>query len=297
MAIAPQDVGSQDAASQDAASQDAASQHTASQNTAPQDVTIPAKSGTIAGVAFGPVGEAHGTLIVLHDIYGLDEATRGAAARLASLGYAVVAPDLFTSQGAPPDTSSEAALLDYTSALFDTRVVDDVLAAVAYAGGGDPSTRIGIVGWGWGGAYALMAAAYDSSILAALNIGGAITYPTLTANRPGSPLNFVANIGGALFAAFPGGDPQFPEIEVERMGGRIVEHDKRGEIKFYPDAPPRFWRDDSLPQTQALWRRIANFIDEYVREGEVEPGDEASLRSPQGIPDSGYPNEQSRLHA
>ena len=81
------------------------------------------------------------------------------------------------------------------------------------------------------------------------------------------------------------------------MGGRIVEHDKRGEIKFYPDAPPRFWRDDSLPQTQALWRRIANFIDEYVREGELEPGDEATHQSPQGIPDSGYPNEQSRLHA
>ncbi len=143
--------------------------------------------------------------------------------------------------------------------------------------------QLGIVGWGWGGAYALMAAAHDARIRVAVDIGGDVTYPVLTAQKPGSPLNFVGDIEGALFAAFPENDPQIPRNEIERLRFRIIDHDKRGEVKVYPNTPPHFWRDESLPQTQLLWRRVEAFLGEHIAEQEAWG--------------EGYPNEESRLHA
>jgi carboxymethylenebutenolidase len=281
------------------------------QNIVPQNVSISTQNGDVPALLFSGAGSESGgasgdsgspsqsAIVMLHDIYGIDDATREAAARVAALGYSVIVPDLFASSGGLPDAADETAMRDYVSTLSDTRVVHDALSAINLVSGGQnaATARIGVLGWGMGGAYAMMTAAYNSNILVAINVGGEISYPVLTAPKPGSPLNFVANLGGALLAAYPGNDPMFPEIEVERLSARLVEHDKRGEVKVYPDAPPRFWRDASLPQTQALWRRIEHFLDEYLREDEVEPGDSATHLSPQGIPDSGYPNEESRLHA
>jgi carboxymethylenebutenolidase len=287
------------------------------QHIVPQNVSISTQNGDVPALLFPGAGSGDdavpgadpasgdsgsptlSAIVMLHDIDGIDDVTQQAASRLAASGYTVVVPDLFASSGGPQDVEDETAMRDYVSTLSDTRVVQEALSAVNFVSGSQnaATARIGVIGWGMGGAYAMMTAAYNSNILVAVNVGGEISYPVLTAQKPGSPLNFVANLGGALLAAYPGNDPMFPEIEVERLGARLVEHDKRGEVKVYPDAPPRFWRDASLPQTQALWRRIEHFLDEYLREDEVEPGDSATHLSPQGIPDSGYPNEESRLHA
>jgi dienelactone hydrolase len=223
-------------------------------------------------------------LVVLHDHYGPDDFTHQTAARLASLGYIVVTPDLFTATGAPADTSDNA-LLAYTLGIPDSRLVDDTLAALDWLtqDARVDASRLGIVGWGWGGAYALMAAAHDARVQAAADIAGHLTYPVLTAQKPGSPLNFVGNIEGALLAVFPGKDPLFPEIEVERLVQQLTDQDRRGEVKIYDDAPPRFWRDENLSQTRLLWRRLENFLAEACAEPETY--------------DLSYPNEESRLHA
>lgn len=292
-----------------------ASQTQTSQAQTSQNIIVPAPGGELPAALFlppqtGASDEAENTdaapsrrpaLVVLHDFYGLDDATREAAARLAGLGYVTLAPDVFASTGGlpqgetPDDAPSEAALLDYTHSLFDTQIVGAVVAALdALAARPEvDAARLGVVGWGWGGAYALMAAAHDPRVRVAADIGGAISYPALTPQKPGSPLNFVANLQGALFAAFAGSDPLFPAIEVERLSARLVEHDKHGEVKVYHEAPPRFWRDPSLPATAALWRRLENFL----RDNLMEPENEAAFLSLQGVADAGYPNEASRLHA
>jgi carboxymethylenebutenolidase len=227
-------------------------------------------------------------LVVLHDVHGLDAWTEQAAARLAALGYVAVAPDLYARSGPPQDTTSEAAMYDFTNSLHDSELVNDALSALDWLAAREDvdSTRLGVIGWGWGGAYALMAGAHDARVITVADIAGAITYPVLTAKKPGSPLNFIADIEGTVFAAFPASDPLIPMNEIERLRGRLVEHDKRGEVKVYPDAPSRFWRDDTLPQTSHLWRRLENFL--YTNLTAPEESME---------PIGDYPNEESRLHA
>lgn len=294
-----------------------------SQTQTSQSVTVPAPGGDLPAALVVPpqtgmdaankMSETNGmneaspalsrypALLVLHDFYGLDDATRQAAERLSALGYVTLAPDVFASTGGLPqgetadDAPAEGVLLDHAMSLFDTRVTQAALAALESLAARDDvdANRVGIVGWGWGGAYALMAAAHDTRPRVAVDIGGTISYPALTPQKPGSPLNFVANLQGALFAAFAGADPLFPQNEIDRLRGRMIEHDKRGEVKIYHEAPPRFWRDPSLPSTAALWLRLENFL----RDNLFEPENEAAFLNPQGIAGDGYPNEQSRLHA
>jgi carboxymethylenebutenolidase len=265
-----------------------------------ESISVPTRYGTInAGLwapsaGDSPAGTRSPGLILLHDFYGMDEHTRAAAARLSAMGFKVLAPDLFTN-GGPTDTSSDAALADWTVTVSDSKIVAQIRGALD-ALAAQPSvdtSKLGIVGWGWGGTYSLLAAAHDRRPTAVADIGGDISYAVLTANRPGSPLNFVANLEAALFAAFPGDDPAFPVNEAERLRARLTEHDKRGEVKVYPDAPARFWRQESLPQTVNLWRRLEGFLRFNILPREEQP----ELPMPQAHPEDGYPNEESRIHA
>lgn len=234
-------------------------------------------------------------LLVLHDIYGLDDFTKSVAERLVPQGFDVATPDLFadapakaeTEAKAGDDSAAPADFTDYADTLSDAKIVENIIAALdkvhsqtAFSG-----SPVGIIGWGWSGAHALMAAAHDARFSVVADIGGVITYPVQTAQRPGSPLNFLANIEGALFAAFPGADTTFPPNEIARLRGQMTNQDKRGEIKVYDQAPARFWRDADLPQTAQLWRRLEGFLREHMQEdGEIDE-------------EGGYPNEESRLHA
>lgn len=254
-------------------------------NVSVHDVLIPTRGGELPAWYFAAASapESAPALVVIHDWYGRDDATREAAARLAE-HYHVLVPDLFATVTLP-ESPTDASQSDFVQGLPDSRLVADVLAAVDWLAGqaGVGAESLGVVGWGWGGAYALMAAGHDSRLRVAADIGGAISYAAYTPKRPGSPLNFVANLEGALFAAFAGNDPHFPRIEVERLRARLVEHDKRGEVKIYEEAPPRFWRARAEPFTDLLWRRLENFLRDNM--GHAEAFGE------------GYPNEASRLHA
>ena len=239
-------------------------------------------------------------LLVLHDIYGLDDFTKSVAERLVPQGFDVATPDLFVAAPAKaqPETkegegdkesAAPADFTDYADTLSDAKIVESIIAALdkvsAQVGSG---SQVGIIGWGWSGAYALMAAAHDARFSVVADIGGVITYPVQTAQRPGSPLNFLANIEGTLFAAFAGADPSFPANEIGRLRSQMINQDKRGEIKVYDQAPARFWRDADLPQTAQLWRRLEGFLREHMIE-DISP-DEIDE-------EGGYPNEASRLHA
>lgn len=237
-----------------------------------------------ANDATRPVAPA---LVVLPDFYGFDEAFQSAAARLCGLGYTVLAPDLTAQTDLPTPDAAPSDLDDWVLKQSDAANVKKALSALGFLRAQevvDPE-RLGILGWGWSGALALMAAGHGDALRVVCDIGGTITYPVLTANRPGSPLNFLADVEAVIFAAFAGQDLAFPDDEIRRLRTHIVDNAKNGEVKSY-DAPARFWRNDTLPQTQAFWRRLGNFLAENL----------AGTRA--GIEPLGeYPNQEARIQA
>lgn len=259
----------------------------------PQNLTLHDASGAVAATLWRPHADADAAssrapiLVMLPDYYGLDEALQNAAARVCALGYMVLVPDILAGTNVPAPDAAPDELGDWALKQSDSANVNRVLRAIESAREleGADAERVGVLGWGWSGALALIAAGHGAPVRVACDIGGTISYPVTTANRPGSPLNFVADLNATFFAAFASEDEAFPDEEIRRLHARLVEHEKSGEVKVY-QAPAHFWRDDSLPQTQAFWRRLTHFLAENL--SGTEEGNE---------PLGAYPNEEARLQA
>src|SRR3954451_4683990 len=94
-------------------------------------------------------------VVVLHELFGLNDDIREQAERLAAAGYLAVAPDLFTAGGRVRCIRSVfRALLSRSGP-----AVDDIAAARTYlAQHADCTGKVGVIGFCMGGGFALLTA-------------------------------------------------------------------------------------------------------------------------------------------
>jgi carboxymethylenebutenolidase len=101
-------------------------------------------------------------VVMIHEIFGLDDVMRAQADRLASLGYLTLAVDLFSAGG------TKRCLVSTMSAMIRGRgrAFADIAAARDYlAGSADCTGKIGVIGFCIGGGFALLSASagYDAA--------------------------------------------------------------------------------------------------------------------------------------
>ena len=128
-----------------------------------------------------PSERAVAGVLVLHPWWGLNDDTRGYADRLASAGFAAVAPDLYDGEVA---TTIEDA--DRLSTSLNEDAADAIaLAAVDVLGEatGDPSLRLGAIGFSMGSAWALWLPVHRPEIVASVTYYGTLDGPSLTRAR------------------------------------------------------------------------------------------------------------------
>jgi carboxymethylenebutenolidase len=182
-----------------------------------------------------PDGNGNGAAIVLAtEAYGINDFTRGVVTELAVLGYVVLAPDYYRGDG-PTDPEN---YLDFTEvmasidALDFARATHDVMACMEHARGladVDPA-RIGVWGYCTGGTLALLAAALDRRLAAAvIFFPSQPTFPELTAKRPVQPIDLLWNVACPMQLLY--GDQDFlvdvmPEVD-RRLDQWGVEHEMR----------------------------------------------------------------------
>jgi carboxymethylenebutenolidase len=135
-----------------------------------------------------PSGKPCGLVVVVSEIFGVNDHIRAVADGYAADGYLAVAPALFdrvTRRYEAGYTQLEIAAgvavmkeIDWDTAL------KDVAAAIAF---GNSAGKAGIVGYCWGGAVAWVAAARLSGLTCAVSYyGGSI--PSLLAEKPQIPI-------------------------------------------------------------------------------------------------------------
>ncbi len=165
------------------------------------------------------VGARPEGLVVLHDVFGLTSQMRGTARRLAAEGFSTFAPDFF--EGRVTDDETKGGLwahrLNWKAAIERVRAS---VAALAHAGQG---ARVGVVGFGLGGAVAVAAAAHVPQIAACVTFYGIPTTERADLLR----------ITCAVQGHFGNQDKQFTRDRVDAVESRLRDNGVRVEFFRY----------------------------------------------------------------
>lgn len=195
-------------------------------------------------------------VVVIHEIFGLNENIRDIARRFAREGYAALAVDLFSA-------GSRAACMTHIFYGILVRplrngVVGDLRAALDVLRGRPEveAQRVGVIGFCMGGSYALQLACVDEDLRAASVFYG---------QNP-RPLDAVAD-ACPIVGSYP--EKDFTASAARQLEERLEAHRVAHDIEIYPNARHSFF-NDTAPAYNAeaatdAWKRTLMFFDEHLQ--------------------------------
>jgi carboxymethylenebutenolidase len=239
-------------------------------------------NGPLSAYRAEPVGELRGALIVIHEIWGLVDHIKNVADRFAAEGYLVIAPDLLSGVGVPPEVGQEINRLMFSSdeaersaaqplmrekmapmrvpeygvwAVAALKRVVDYLAAIPEVDG-----RIGVLGFCFGGTYSFALAAADGRVRSAVPFYGA---PPETSD--------LAAIRCPVFALYGGTDERLIE-SLPAVTAAMKDAGVDFISRVYPEAGHAFFNDTNsvmynAEAAQDAWTRTIEFLRETVAPG------------------------------
>ncbi|MGD9762869.1 MAG: dienelactone hydrolase family protein [Candidatus Binatia bacterium] len=227
-------------------------------------IAIKAPDGQMSGHLVRPAApRRYPAVLVIMEAFGLNDHIKGVAARVATQGYAALAPDVYYREKnnvVAYDQLPDAIRL--MSRLADDKIAADISAAVQYLQSQDfvRADRIGIMGFCMGGRISFLSACRIPGIAASVPFyGGGI----------GALLGEASNIQCPMLLFFGGQDAYIPNDEVARIEKALSELGKRAEVKLYPDAPHGFFCDerDSYRADTArdAWKHLNAFLAEHLQ--------------------------------
>ncbi|MFF3573767.1 dienelactone hydrolase family protein [Nocardia jiangxiensis] len=181
-------------------------------------------------------------VVMIHEIFGLDDGMRGHADRLAEFGYLTLAVDLFSAG------STARCLAATMTAMMrgHGRAFADISAAHDYlAGSPDCTGKIGVIGFCIGGGFALLTA-NDGFDAAAVNYG---QLPRHLDEAVAGACPIVGNYGGR--------DPSLRGA-ADRLDAALDKAEVIHDVKEYPAASHAFLNDTEVgPRVLRPLLRIA----------------------------------------
>ena len=240
-------------------------------STIAEELSISTADGSMTGYAFMPEGDGpHPAVIVIQEIFGVDDHIKDVARRFAAEGYYAVAPDLFYRQGAgltvSYDNREEAFALRATTT--PEGITADLNALVAHLDGdARANSSVGIVGYCFGGGVVYLAShAVPGISAAAIYYGGGIVPRD---DAPAGAPNGLDNAGAVacpVIGFWGEEDAGIPVAHVERIEAALKDAGKDVEFHVYKGAGHGFFcdgrgsynkeaSDDAWPRTLAFFKR------------------------------------------
>jgi carboxymethylenebutenolidase len=206
-------------------------------------------------------------VIVVHEIFGLDEHIKDVARRFTAQGFVAFAPDLFDGhENVPADKTNLADMRKCWSGIPDATFVEDLQALYAMAQA-DPRVKrdnIGVIGYCRGGAIAYMFGASTPGVAWIGDYYGRVKYQDLTATKAKHPIDYTETLTSPVIGLFSGQDELIPKEHVQELEGRIKAKGLRNEFVIYDDAKHAFFNDarpfyDEKAAKDA-WKRTIEFV-------------------------------------
>ena len=205
-------------------------------------------------------------VVMVHEVFGIDENMQAQMLRLASAGYVVVMPDLYSRGGMRKCLTATFKAL----AAGEGQAFLDIESAKSYLNvRTDVTDRVGVIGFCMGGGFALLLARND--------------YDAAVSNYGMLPKNMSEVLSGAcpILGNYGGKDKQLSGAK-QKLDACLTELKVEHDIKEYPDAGHAFMNprqgggpvfgtllkiSGTKPNPGAAkdaWRRIESFFAEHL---------------------------------
>lgn len=196
-------------------------------------------------------------VIVIHEWWGLNDDVRAMADRIAAEGYVVLAVDLFAGRSA--DSPADARALMVRVVESPDLAEDNIRQAYQFLVESGQAPRIGVLGWDFGGGWAL-----NTAILFADDLDAAVIFygPVTDDAERLAPLNVpILGLFGARDRGIPVATVRGFEQTLESLGKNV-------EIEIYPDAAHAFANPASANFNESVagqaWTRALEFLDRHL---------------------------------
>lgn len=205
-------------------------------------------------------GEIRGSVVMIHEWWGLNDNVRGMAERLAGEGYRVLAVDLYN--GVVAETPDQAGQL-YRGAMGDRAALRAHLSAAFNALEALPNAgRIAMMGWCMGGLGTLEGAlALPERLAAAVIYYGDVSRRSVEELRP---------LQMPILGLFGEADRGIPADTVRAFGERLALAGVSADIHIYPGAGHAFanpsGRNYLAEPAADAWRRTLAFFETHLAE-------------------------------
>jgi carboxymethylenebutenolidase len=199
-------------------------------------------------------------ILVIHEVFGLNDHIKSIADRLAAEGYNALAPNFFVRAADPPkDASDVAALRKAASSIPNEVAIGDMQAGLNFLKTvKDVRPRFASIGFCMGGGFSYQIATHTT------DLAGAVIFYGRT------PIELVPQVSCPLLASFGGLDQGIPPEKVKEFEDALKKAGKQADIKIYADAKHGFF-NDSRPEAYNpvaaadAWQRTLKFFNERLR--------------------------------
>jgi len=197
-------------------------------------------------------------VLIIHEIYGLNENIRDIARRFAQVGYVALAVDLFSIGRSRALCVLATMRSVYANASKSAHMgaLDDAIQFLQ-ADAQVNAQRLGVVGFCMGGGYAVALAVHNQQVKAA-----SVFY---VSGGP-KPLDAVSTIC-PLVGSFP--EKDFASTgQGQKLEGLLTQYQRPHDIKFYPDTKHSFFNDTikayNPPAATDAWQRTLGFFEKHI---------------------------------
>jgi carboxymethylenebutenolidase len=204
--------------------------------------------------------EATGDLpavVVIHEWWGLNDNIRAMTRRLAGEGYQALAVDLYG--GASADTPDGATKLMNGVMSNPAPATDNLKQAVAYLKG-KGATRIGVIGWCFGGGWSL-----QTALLGGGDIKATVIYYGHLETDPAK----LAALKSPVIGFFGAADNSIPAASVHAFEAELKKEGKPVEVHIYDGAGHAFANASGgnyKPEAaKDAWQRTTVFLAKYLK--------------------------------
>ncbi|MBE9117008.1 dienelactone hydrolase family protein [Lusitaniella coriacea LEGE 07157] len=211
-------------------------------------------------------------IVVIQEIFGVNDHIRDVTRRLAREGYCAIAPAIYQRQAPGFETGYTPEDIkigrQYKVQTKASELLDDVRGAINYLKTLDrvKKDRFGCIGFCFGGHVAYLAATLPDIAATASFYGAGIA--TLTPGGGEPTITRTSAIQGTLYAFFGMEDASIPPEEVNQIEAELKKHDIPHQLFRYPDAGHGFFCDRraSYHEEAAVdaWRKVLQLFAEQL---------------------------------